>query len=120
MNRYEIFQKVKTHLLQQNARSFGTDEGSCLYKSPDGKKCAVGCLISPEFYSTKLEYMTVSSPIILEAVENSIGRELDEKDEHLLHKLQSLHDLQVPEDWPGLLENLENDLASEGYFNEHA
>ena len=46
MNIQEIFDTVSVHLLTQNEKSQESDfYRSCLYRGPNGTKCAVGCLI---------------------------------------------------------------------------
>ena len=89
MNTQQIFDKVATHLLTQNARSAA--EGSCLYRSPSGLKCAVGCLISDSVYATyniygedheekignNLEGRHSGYHTVVEALRLSIGRQLD-------------------------------------------
>lgn len=55
MNIYqEIFDKVYTHLEQQGGAS-ALETGACLYRSEDGKMCAVGCLIPDDKYDPKFE-----------------------------------------------------------------
>ena len=44
MNRQEVFDKVAIHLLTQNAKALNSG-GLCVYKTPNGLRCAVGCLI---------------------------------------------------------------------------
>jgi hypothetical protein len=50
----EIFDKVYTHLEQQGEAS-ALETGACLYRSEDGKMCAVGCLIIDEDYNSDFE-----------------------------------------------------------------
>lgn len=51
MNIQEIFDTVSVHLLTQNEKSQESSfYSSCLYRGPNGTKCAVGCLIKDEFY----------------------------------------------------------------------
>ena len=49
MNAQEIFDKVATHLSKQGHRAF--DDNACMYRSPNGDKCAMGCLIPDEEYN---------------------------------------------------------------------
>lgn len=60
MNMQEAFDKIATHLATQGKRSvkrkkFEDEVELCLYRSPDGLSCAVGCLIPDELYKEKLE-----------------------------------------------------------------
>jgi hypothetical protein len=63
----EIFDVVATHLLKQNAPSKG-DKGLCMYRGPNGKKCAVGYLIPDSHYDPNMESMPIYSSIIVEAL----------------------------------------------------
>lgn len=101
----ELFTKIATHLLQQNEKSRLAD-GICAYRGENGTMCAIGCIISDEHYTIKLEGTSVvdhegawkavkrSNP----AIEN-----LDLHDRHNVHvmlsNLQNIHDLQPIEDW---------------------
>lgn len=54
----EIFDQVAKHLLTQNAPAayFNQDgDRNCLYRTFDGGKCAVGCLIADDEYSPVIE-----------------------------------------------------------------
>ena len=53
----EIYDKVKAHLLAQGRPAMF--QGSCVYRSPNGLKCAVGCLITDEAYDEDLEGVPV-------------------------------------------------------------
>lgn len=55
----EVFDKVVHHLRTQQGQAVEVlddgDTGVCLYHAPDGKKCAIGVLISDEQYSSGME-----------------------------------------------------------------
>jgi hypothetical protein len=52
----EVFDQVANHLLTQNKRSVSaTDNTLCVYRSPDGLKCAAGCLIADDEYDPRME-----------------------------------------------------------------
>ena len=53
----ETYNRVKAHLLAQGRPA--TFQGSCVYRSPSGLKCAVGCLITDEAYDEDLEGVPV-------------------------------------------------------------
>lgn len=55
MNIQEIFNKIVTHLREQNCKSYDPNRASCMYRGPNGTKCAVGCLIPDEIYSREME-----------------------------------------------------------------
>lgn len=89
MNRQEVFDKVTSHLLTQNKPSEDEDKENCLYRSSEGLKCAIGCLIPDELYTPKLEGITVDH--LPENILNFIGIESKE-DLHFMKSLQVIHD----------------------------
>lgn len=80
----EIFDTVVTFLVKQGKRAV---ELGCMYRTEDGLKCAVGCLIPDELYKDEMEKPGVVSLL------NSFP-ELDFLKPHvdLLVSLQSAHD----------------------------
>lgn len=52
-----IFNEVVEHLIRQGCQSVRGD-GSCMYRGPDGLKCAVGALIRDEEYAPWMEHRT--------------------------------------------------------------
>ena len=62
MNRQEIFDTVANHLLTQKEQSMD-ENGKCLYRGPNGLKCAIGCLIPDEDYSPTMEGIRISALI---------------------------------------------------------
>ncbi len=59
MTKQEIFDTVALHLIKQGKKSVN-DIGRCLYRSPEGLKCAIGCLIPDEVYQRSMEGHGVS------------------------------------------------------------
>lgn len=99
MTALELFETVKNHLLKQNKRSTKNDT-FCLYKNPEGLKCAIGVLIKDEFYKKGFEgFQLVGDKKIQKAVELSIQRNLLEAEIRMLDELQFLHDNVDEEDW---------------------
>jgi len=95
MNKQEIFDKVATHLLTQMEKSGHIVTSSCLYRSPNGLKCAIGCLIPDELYDPEFEGKTVIDlPIDLL---KTIG--INDDHVYLLRVLQTVHDCNQPSDW---------------------
>lgn len=98
----EIFNKVKEHLLRQGRPS--TDDIACRYRSPDGLKCAVGCLITDEAYDYNIEGKGVGNCSVIEALNKSgIDGKFHSK---LLKKLQDIHDYTKAEKWESMLERV--------------
>ncbi len=120
MNKQELFDTVCRHLMKQRARSvskekifdtrFGCKTNRCLYRSPDGKKCAIGCLIPDEKYNPDFENK------IGFFVLRSLGGILDLGASILVENLQKLHDnpkLSPRKDWKPTLREIASDHGLE-------
>jgi hypothetical protein len=68
------------------------DRSTCAYRRTDGRKCAIGHLITDEHYDPLMEGVGVSDSRVYLAVERSLGIELDMDDIEFLHQLQLGHD----------------------------
>jgi hypothetical protein len=86
MTKQEIFDTVAIHLIKQGKQSADAS-GACFYRSPDGLKCAVGCLIPDEVYRPKMEGRSISTLFKnfseLNFLQPSVG---------LLNDIQRVHD----------------------------
>ncbi len=113
MNRQEIFDTVAKHLLTQNRQSV-TLICTCLYRGPEGLKCAIGCLIPDELYKPAIERHPVFSLICKpERLGYTQQQQADlaklgfTKDNELfLTRLQKIHDNYKPEEWHACLKTL--------------
>jgi len=54
MKPQEIFDTVATHLFNQGKQSY--DNHKCLYRGPNGTKCAVGCLLPDRYYQESMDW----------------------------------------------------------------
>lgn len=92
----QVFEKVATHLLTQNAKSYGSglESDACKYRGEDGKMCAAGCLIAYDEYSSSMEGTNWTADIFPDT----------HKD--LIVLLQAIHDIDEVEDWYEKLEEL--------------
>lgn len=97
MNAQQIFNKVATHLLNQNEIS--RDENTCMYRGPNGLKCAVGALIADKHYDPAFERGSVDDIRVLRALERS-GVEINDFTTRVLDRLQAVHDCYEPKAWP--------------------
>jgi len=61
-NAQEVFNHVIKHLVTQGRRCH--IEEACLYRSPEGMSCAVGCLMSDEEYHPDMESAEVPDIIV--------------------------------------------------------
>lgn len=118
MTEYDLFIKVREHLLKQNAKSMDKKGTACMYRGEEGRMCAVGCLITDENYTPEIEWTLVSSMLrtkngrLAAALEKS-GVPLTPLAIELMHELQSVHDHRQVKDWNNAL----NDIADK-HFHE--
>ena len=97
LSNQEILNRVTVHLYRQGkqAKKPMEDGGNfCLYRAPDGSKCAVGCLIPDELYDPSFEnnsadFFFYSEPEVGTAMNINIH---DKMSLRLLNRLQSIHD----------------------------
>ena len=105
--RQELFTKVATHLLTQNAKSLmpGTsaDDGVCAYRGEKGLMCAVGCLIPDSLYQPTLEKKAVTALCIKDVLAEA---GVDHGDNRLLYNLQYIHDCSRVNLWRERLNHL--------------
>jgi hypothetical protein len=101
-----IYNRVRDHLLAQGERSMRTVRGYgtlCAYRGDDGRKCAVGALISNEAYSIDLETRGACDGGVVMALRAS-GVDTDAAATmSLLRELQRIHDGESVDAWPKAL-----------------
>lgn len=89
------FDMAFTHLAQQGKRA-EDDSATCMFRAPDGCKCAIGSMIGDEEYEASMESETVYHARIYSAVESGVGG----KPGHLLLlDLQRCHDRENETHW---------------------
>ena len=130
MDRQSTFDKVVKHLLAQNRKAqavFLQVRVTCMYLTPSGDKCAIGCLI-PDGHPGQRQEGTVhdlfkAHPDLAEMLEvhadttdqyyygeadyeELIGPSRDDKrrDVSFLSELQKIHDYTSVADWPSQLQ----------------
>jgi hypothetical protein len=93
LSEQEIFDRVAAHLLTQGVQAKNSQE-DYLYRTNDGLKCAVGCLIDDDAYDPALEGLGVTSDS--DALDHALRESNIDTDNprvcHLLTDLQRLHD----------------------------
>ena len=87
MTNQEIFTKVKNHLLTQNCKA--TEQKVCRYRTANGLKCAIGCLIPDDVYTRNIEHKTVD--LLCSGVVKDFDY-LKQFDKSFLRRLQVIHD----------------------------
>lgn len=85
-----VFDTVARHLLTQKMRS-QNDKRTCLYRGPEGLKCAAGCLIPDDKYSSTMEGKAWNILAASEIVPFT--------NKNLIVKLQKIHDCLDPKNW---------------------
>jgi len=107
--RRQIFDKIKAHLLKQNARAMSGPD--CRYRGAGGLSCAVGCIISDEHYKPRIEGRSVKKKDVLEAVRKSNkGLHIDNVTTRaMLQELQNIHDVVKVDHWPTRLDEMERE-----------
>ena len=92
----EAFDRMVNHLRKQGKKSVHEITRTCLYRHPDGLKCAVGALIPDELYKPDFETRTASDVFKLSTHLNS----LFVHDIYLLlDRMQEIHDFAEPHHW---------------------
>lgn len=105
MNRQEIFDKVAAHLLAQNKKAESPQTGMCMYRSPDGLKCAMGALIPDDIYDPAFEGHAID---ILISRYDRLDSLFDPEcsDDFFLCSLQRVHDQNSPDTWAAVLSSV--------------
>jgi hypothetical protein len=97
----KLFDKDVTHLLTQMEQSI-SDDGRCVYRGPNGLKCAIGALIDDKVYHPEIEGRTVCCEQVQKSVAESNGfkvEDLTEQGWNILSTLQGVHDGCKPVKW---------------------
>lgn len=116
----EIFTKVKRHLLKQKQQARRL--GGCAYRTEDGLKCAVGCLIPKKLYKKQIEGLAIGDWSDAEGADDEENTKLSEKENllfkilrkvgvtkqnyRLLGDLQRLHDIEEVCSWADGLKDI--------------
>ena len=114
----ETFDTVVAHLRRQGSKAQSRDPTSgvisCLYRAPDGKRCAAGCLIPDDRYEPALELSAVGGTAEANHYGSNEVTLLIEQlghDIELVAALQSVHDNSDVADWEAALERLATDFG---------
>lgn len=98
MNNQEAFNRIVTHLRKQgqaSRRVISCLGESCAYRGEHGMRCAVGVLLTDEFYRASMEGLQVLS----DEVSAVIKKALPDVDLMLLDRMQAIHDNYDPHRW---------------------
>lgn len=94
----EVFDTVCDHMLAQNKRAQDEGGGRCWYRQGD-LKCAVGCLIPDDQYSSDLEAGGVQTLAMDDVLRFGIVDLNEDETVHFLSRLQQIHDRVSVEYW---------------------
>lgn len=109
-DRQDIFDRALAHLRAQGKPALNGDGPDCLYRTPEGLKCAIGGLIPDMRYHPGLENSPASAPDVIEAMGYSYD-DLSDDDTRFLRSLQiKLHDYPA-RCWSDFLELVEEGAA---------
>lgn len=115
MKAQEVFDTVVRHLAKQGRRAVVADADHgyvCRYHTPDGLKCAVGCLIPDDQYNPAIEGRMFSSLATAAHPPAWVRDIVDSGHQTLLFDLQRAHD--TPADGYGLGHHLSDIAAYHG------
>jgi len=116
MDRREVFDKVKVHLLAQGKPAYSFDDdgepSGCMYHGNTGLKCAIGCLIPSMHYYPEIEHKGVDSEPV-RAILKDIGVPTDELSMAMYEELQETHDGVEPDNWAERLDEIEYQFFGE-------
>jgi len=116
MDRREVFDKVKTHLLAQGKPAYSFDDdglaSGCMYHGNTGLKCAIGCLIPSYHYTTEIEGKGVDSLAVC-AILKDIGVPTDAASVEMYQELQEIHDVVDPDNWAERIDEIEEQFFGE-------
>lgn len=109
----EIFTQVADHLMEQDQRAWDATTSAYAYRTADGLRSAVGCLIPDELYHEDLEGITICDIIrpgsgaeLLTSTLLASGIPATVEVRDLLIDLTFIHDHREPIMWPDDLSKL--------------
>jgi hypothetical protein len=102
MNTQEAFTTIVTHLAKQAKKALSVGDGSasyCMYRSPEGLKCALGCLIPDDLYEPAMDSgMGMQASLLLDRYP-ALKKVLSDVDVQMLGDMQFLHDSCIVSEW---------------------
>lgn len=97
LNRQMIADRIATHLLTQREKSRDV-VGLCLYRGPNGRKCAIGILIPDSKYKKKMEGGGIMLQPLARILQEEIGC-CSVQESAFLIAFQNIHDCFHPHEW---------------------
>jgi len=90
MDKQLIFDTAVNGIREQGKRAI--KDTKCVYRAPDGCKCAVGHMIPDDKYDPRLENFTASAKEIIYSLAPEFGVEYNQESGEFLRGLQVCHD----------------------------
>jgi len=115
LTKKQIYDKVAKHLLSQRARSM--TGGRCVYRNPQGLKCAIGCLIPDSDYTKDIEGGLVDFAVfdndfaLLQILYQNGVDVSDIKVLALLGSLLNIHDQMEIDEWALELKEIKKEIS---------
>ena len=108
MNRQQFFDTAIAGIIAQGGPSID-DKGNCLYRAPDGCKCALGHLIADEDYDPDFEDKVPSTAASSHPLNLALGLTTFE-DRNFAAALQGVHDCasKLPDFMPAFIAEAED------------
>ena len=100
----EVFNAMLDHLRKQGCKSVviaDNDRRFCMYRHPDGLKCAVGIFIADNEYTSSFEQRSAE-----EVLKDHLGRSVSPALCYLLSEAQNIHDNCAVHEWERAFETL--------------
>jgi hypothetical protein len=96
-SKQDVFNQVVAHARKQKVRAVNNNNtNTCVFRSPDGLKCFLGCLISDDEYMEEMEGLWFDDVLSLAGVETGVN-DIDKLS--FYRRLQRIHDCREVEDW---------------------
>ncbi len=91
------FEIMVNHLLNQGEKSYDNSTlATCVYRNPDGLKCAIGAILPDELYNSTMENKLAHALI---KDYPAIGKLWENLSINLLAKMQYIHDSRNVDEW---------------------
>jgi hypothetical protein len=90
MTNQELFDKVYLGIIQQGGPSIDFDTEKCLYRGPNGRKCAAGQVLLDQYYNKDMEGVIIGYGDFID--NGLISSGLSPNNINFLKLLQSVHD----------------------------
>ena len=115
MTQQQALDKSAAHLLRQGERADMRGDGAagelaCVYRAPDGRMCAIGCLIPDHNYHPEMENKDIRT-LFDTFWEDMLDAGLDDEHMTFYSDLQLVHDTYEPAQWVGALDKLAHEFG---------